>query len=217
MSFVPSFFDFLTRHLQHEERRRMLASMAVTAAPEHWLSLEAAALLDIHRERFDLGEPLNERLNVPRWLVAAERKKVDIWVEDQRGQQPPHALEFKVVHNNKNAYQKIYEIRRDLQKVIPNTDWNEHANRWGIVLLAFHHFYDDQSGNYSVNREFKDCEAMLEAFQHQLQDDDEWYAGVPKLELVAEPTLICDMTTANYIDAAKGPSALYMALVQRKH
>ncbi len=29
----------------------MLASMAVTTAPELWLSLEAAALLDIHRDR----------------------------------------------------------------------------------------------------------------------------------------------------------------------
>lgn len=217
MSFVPSFFDFLVTHLQQEERRRILASIAVTAAPEHWLSLEAAALLDIHRERFDLGEPLfSERHNVPRWLVAAERKKVDIWVEDQLGEQAPHALEFKVVHNNKNAYQKVYEIRYDLEKVIPDTDWNERANRWGIVLLVFHNFYDDQRGGYSINRKFKDCQGMLEAFEHALQDDDDWYGGAPKLELVGEPTLLCDMTQANYIDAAKGQSALYMALVQKK-
>lgn len=215
MSFVPSFFDFLITHLQQDERRRMLASIAVTAAPEHWLSLEAAALLDIHRDRFDLGEPLNERKNVPRWLVAAERKKVDIWVADQLDEQAPHALEFKVVHNNKNAYQKIYEIRCDLEKVIPNTRWNEQANRWGFVLLVFHHFYDDQSGGYSVNRKFKDCQDMLATFQNALGDDD-WYGGAPKLELVAEPTLLCDMTAANYIDAAKGQSALYMALVRKK-
>jgi len=125
MSFVPSFFDFLITHLQQDERRRMLSSIAVTAAPEHWLSLEASALLDIHRDRFGLGQPLSDRHNVPRWLIAAERKKVDLWIEDQRGELPPHAVEFKVVHNNKNAYQKVWEIRCDLQKVIPNTDWNE--------------------------------------------------------------------------------------------
>ena len=83
MSFVPSFFDFLITHLQQEERLRMLMSIAVTAAPEHWLSLEAAALLDVNRVRFGLGEPLGERHNVPRWLIAAERKKVDLWIEDQ--------------------------------------------------------------------------------------------------------------------------------------
>lgn len=216
MSFVPSFFDFLVTHLQQEERRRILASIAVTTAPELWLSLEAAALLDVHRDQFDLGEPLSERPNVPRWLVAAERKKVDIWVEDQLGQQAPHALEFKVVHNNKNAYQKVYEIRSDLEKVIPNTDWNEHANRWGIVLLVFHNFYDDQSGGYARHRDFTDCQAMLEAFKHALQDDDGWYVNAPKLELVVEPTLLFDMSSANYIDAAKGESALYMALVRKK-
>lgn len=91
----------------------MLMSIAVTAAPEHWLSLEAAALLDVNRARFGLAEPLGERHNVPRWLIAAERRKVDLWIEDQTGEQPPHSVEFKVVHNNKNAYQKIWEIRRD--------------------------------------------------------------------------------------------------------
>lgn len=197
MPFVPAFFEFLITHLQQEERRRMLASMAVTTAPELWLSLEAAALLDIHRDRFDLGEPLSERHNVPRWLVAAERKKVDIWVEDQLAEQPPHALEFKVVHNNKNAYQKIYEIRCDLEKFIPNTQWNEQANRWGIVLLVFHNFYDDQSGGYVRHKDFDNCQRMLEAFKHGLQDDNEWYANAPKLELVAEPTLLFDMNSAN--------------------
>ena len=57
---------------------------------------------------------------------------------------------------------------------------------------------------------------MLATFQNALGDDDDWYGGAPKLELVAEPTLLCDMTAANYIDAAKGQSALYMALVRKK-
>lgn len=217
MSFVPSFFDFFITHLQQEERRRMLTSIAVTAAPEHWLSLEAAALLDVNRVRFGLGEPLDDRHNVPRWLIAAERKKVDLWIEDQLGEQPPHSVEFKVVHNNKNAYHKIWEARRDLQKVIPNTEWNEQVIRWGVVLLVFHRFYDDQAGGYALNRELKDCQGMLQAFQHALEDDNEWYEGAPKLELALEPVLLCDMSTANYIDPAKGQSAIYMALVRRKN
>jgi len=36
----------------------MLTSIAVTAAPEHWLSLEAAALLDVNRVRFWNGGSL---------------------------------------------------------------------------------------------------------------------------------------------------------------
>ena len=73
MSFVPSYFDYLLTHLQQEERRRMISSIAVTAAPEHWLSLEAAALLDTNRERFGLEEYLDHRQNVPRWLIARFR------------------------------------------------------------------------------------------------------------------------------------------------
>ncbi|WP_032832035.1 hypothetical protein [Pseudomonas sp. GM78] len=217
MSFVPSFFDFLITHLQQEERRRMLMSIAVTVAPEHWLSLEAAALLDVNRARFGLGEPLDDRHNVPRWLIAAERKKVDLWIEDQTGEQPPHSVEFKVVHNNKNAYQKIWEIRRDLQKVIPNTESNDQVIRWGVVLLVFHRFYEDQAGGYALNRQFKDCQEMLQAFEHALQDDEEWYEGAPKLELALEPVHLCDMATANYIDPANGQSAIYIALVRRKN
>ncbi len=195
----------------------MLMSIAATAAPEHWLSLEAAALLDVNRARFGLGEPLDERHNVPRWLIAAERKKVDMWIEDQVGEQPPYSVEFKVAHNNKNFYQKIWEIRRDLKKVIPNVHMNDQVIRWGVVLLVFHQFYKDQRGGYAVNRHFEDCEGMLQAFEHALHDDDGWYEGAPKLELALEPVLLCDMASANYIDPERGRSAIYIALVRRKN
>jgi hypothetical protein len=75
------------------------------------------------------------------------------------------------------------EVRRDLQKVIPDTDWNEHAIRWGVVLLVFHHFYDDQAGGYSVNRALKDSKGMLQAFEHALADHNALYGDAPKLEL----------------------------------
>lgn len=216
MSFVPAFFDYLITHFQQDERRRMLASIAVTTAPEHWLSLEAAALLDVNRERFGLEERLDARHNVPRWLIAAERKKVDLWVEDQRNEESPHAVEFKVVHNNKNAYSKIWEIRRDLCKQIPNTDLNDQAIRWGVVLLVFHNFYDNQAGGYTYNHQFEDANGMLKAFELALEDQDEWYEGAPQLELAMAPVLLCDMSSANYIDAAKGQSAIYLALVRLK-
>lgn len=89
MSFVPAFTDFLPTHLQQEERKRILKSIVVTVAPELWLSLESAALLDIHRDRFDLGGQLDDcktfkpdsalpdRITVLRWLIAAERCKAD--------------------------------------------------------------------------------------------------------------------------------------------
>lgn len=58
---------------------------------------------------------------------------------------------------------------------------------------------------------------MLQAFEHALQDDEEWYEGAPKLELALEPVHLFDMSTANYIDPANGQSAIYIALVRRKN
>ncbi|WP_324733592.1 hypothetical protein [Pseudomonas paeninsulae] len=216
MSFVPSFFDYLATHLQQDERRQMLSSLVVTAAPEHWLSLESAALLDTNRALFGLAEPLDYRLNVPRWLIAAERKKVDMWIEDQRQQEPPISIEFKVIHNNKNTYQKVWEIRRDLAKVIPDVSCNDSVKRWGVVMLVFSQFYDDQSGNYSYKRDFESPHDLLKAFAAGLEDDAPWYEGAPNLEMVLEPVQLCDLSNANYIDPAKSPSAVYLALVRRK-
>ncbi|WP_338586597.1 hypothetical protein [Pseudomonas sp. MAG733B] len=64
----------------------------------------------------------------------------------------------------------------------PNTDWNEHAIRCGVVLLVFHH-YDDQAGGYSVNRALKDSKGMLQAFERALADHNALYGDAPKLEL----------------------------------
>lgn len=61
MSFVPRFTELLLTHLQQEERQRILKSIVVSVAPELWLSLESAALLDINREHFGLGGQLDER------------------------------------------------------------------------------------------------------------------------------------------------------------
>ena len=216
MSFVPGFFDFLITHFQQPERQRMLTSIAVTAAPEHWLSLESAGLLDVNRSSFGLEEALDHRHNVPRWLIAAERHKVDLWVDDQLKKQPSYAIEFKVVHNNKNAFQKIWEIRCDLCKTLPQSNSDIQASRWGIVMMIFHRFYDDQRGGYVYERTFEDFAGMLDAFKKALVDEDEWYQDAPKLELVLEPVLLCDASQANYIDETKGQSAIYMALVRKK-
>lgn len=215
MSFVPAFYDYLVTHFQQSERRRMLSSLAVSVAPELWISLESAALLDINRSRFGLDESLGERSNVPRWLIAAERKKVDLWVEDLRGDESPVAIEFKMVHNNKNAYSQIRSIRKDFAKTI-NTPCNESVERWGIVTLVFSHFYDDQSGNFVYHRDFTSREDLLGAFAAGIVDEDPWYAGTPCLELAMDSVLICETATANFIDPDKSPSAIYMALARRK-
>jgi hypothetical protein len=214
MSFVPHFVEHLISHLQLEERRRMLAALATTTAPEHWLSLEAAALLDVERERFGLAERLDERPNVPRWLVAAERKKVDLWVEDLRGVLPPVSIEFKVVHNNKNAYQKIWEIRRDIAKTIPNTESNDSVERWAIAMLVYSKFYGDQSGNYSYG-DFADREAFLEAFSKGVSDSDSWYQDAPLLKSEIGPVQICSLDAANFVEPGQG-AAIYLALMKRK-
>ncbi|KAF0866284.1 hypothetical protein PLD_11375 [Pseudomonas sp. LD120] len=213
-------------HLQQEERQRILKSIVVSVAPELWLSLESAALLDINREHFGLGGQLDERddyrpshisvprCNVPRWLIAAERRKVDIWIEDSYGEEAATAIEFKVVHNNKNAYYKIWEIRKDLVKQIPRTRPDERIERWGIVLLSYSRFYSDQQGNYSYGK-FDRCQAFLDAFENSLNDNNEWYADAPELELVMKPTQIANLDGANYIEPGKG-SAVYLALVRCK-
>lgn len=216
MSLFPSFLDYLAAHLQRDERQRMFSSLVVTAAPEHWLSLESAALLDTNRAIFGLAEPLDHRPNVPRWLIAAERKKVDLWIEDQRKQEPSISIEFKVIHNNKNVYNKILEIRRDLAKVIPNISCNDSVHRWGVVVLVFSRFYGDQSGNYAYKRDFENSHDLLKAFAVGLKDDDPRYKAAPKLEMVMEPVQLCDLSNANYIDPTQSPSTVHMALVQRK-
>lgn len=226
MSFVPRFTEMLLTHLQQEERQRILKSIVVSVAPELWLSLESAALLDINREHFGLGGQLDERddyrpshisvprCNVPRWLIAAERRKVDIWVEDSYGEEASTAIEFKVVHNNKNAYYKIWEIRKDLVKQIPRTSPDERIERWGIVLLSYSRFYSDQQGNYSYGK-FDSCQAFLDAFENGLNDNNEWYADAPELELEMKPTQITNLDSANYIEPGKG-SGVYLALVRCK-
>lgn len=226
MSFVPPFANLLLAHLQQEERQRVLKSIVVTVAPELWLSLEAAALLDIHRDKLKLGGQLDERIdyrlsgdlaartNVPRWLIAAERRKVDIWVEDSYAEQPSTALEFKVVHNNKNTYDKIWQIRNDLAKAIPRTSPKERIERWGIVLLTYSRFYSDQQGGYSYGK-FDSCQAFLDAFRHGLNDPDPWYEGAPQLELVMAPTKVTDLEGAHYIEPGK-EAGVYLALVRCK-
>lgn len=66
------------------------------------------------------------------------------------------------------------------------------------------------------NKNFKNCQDMLRIFEDALADDDPWYEGVPQLELALEPILVCDTSTANYIDSTEGQSGIYMALVRRK-
>ncbi|MGF6400315.1 hypothetical protein ABH905_003981 [Pseudomonas frederiksbergensis] len=224
MSFVPAFTDFLLTHLQQEERKRILKSIVVTVAPELWLSLESAALLDIYRNRFGLGGQLDDheafkpdctlsdRINVPRWLIAAERRKVDIWVEDSYGEAPSKAIEFKIVHNNKNAYEKIKGIREDLIKPIPSTKPNEVIERWGIVLLVYSRFYQDQQGGYSYGK-FATCEEFLNTFSESLSDSTSRYASAPQLELAMAPTLVTDLCDANYIVPGNG-AGVYLALVK---
>lgn len=224
MSFVPAFTDFLLAHLQQEERTRILKSIVVTVAPELWLSLESAALLDIHRDRFGLGGQLDEhqafkpdctlsdRVNVPRWLIAAERRKVDIWVEDSFRKAPSKAIEFKIVHNNKNAYWKIKGIRQDLVKPIPSTKPTEFIERWGIVLLVYSRFYQDQQGGYRYGK-FATCEEFLTAFSQSLSESTPLYDSAPPLELAMAPTLVTPLCDANYIAPGKG-AGVYLALVK---
>ncbi|WP_236185229.1 hypothetical protein [Pseudomonas protegens] len=213
MSFVREFAPFLLNHLK-EERQHILKSIAVSVAAELWLSLESAALLDINRDQFGLGGQLDERRNVPRWLIAAERRKVDIWVEDSYGEHPSTAIEFKVIHNNKNAYDKIRQIRKDLIKPIPHTAHDEHIERWGIVLLTYSRFYSDQRGNY-VYGKFANRDAFLQAFRHALSEHSDRYTGTPELELAMGPIQVADLEGAHYIEPEK-EAGVYLALVKRK-
>ncbi|WP_122611331.1 hypothetical protein [Pseudomonas viridiflava] len=226
MSFVPAFTELLLKHLQKEERQRILKSIVVTVAPELWLSLESAALLDIHRDQFGLGGQLDDReefkpdwlladrVNVPRWLIAAERRKVDIWVEDSYGEVSSKAIEFKIIHNNKNAYEKIKGIREDMFKSIPWARQGECIERWGIVLLIYSRFYEDQRGGYTYGK-FANREDFLSTVSKRLGDSNLENLSDFQLELVMSPRLVTDLCDANYIIPNKG-AAVYIALIKPK-
>jgi len=217
MSFVPEYFKFLVEHLQ-KNRCEVIKSLAVVTAPEHWLSLEASALLDINRGEFKLDKQLDGDGYIPRWLIAAERKKVDLWVEDCEDTSVTNAIaiEFKVVHNNKNIYQKVKEIRRDLQKKITGIEGKSNIERWGIVLLVYSRFIPGQEGNYSylskkgVPLEYKE---FYKVYSEALIDNSERSKGAKPVHNECEPQVICSLDGAPYIEDDKG-SQILMALVK---
>jgi hypothetical protein len=197
------FFDALANHLVN--RSDDVRALAVMAAMEHWIQFEAAALVDRNRKALGIGGVRNED-GTPAYWVACEPSKVDLWIE---GDDEALAIEFKVVHNNKNLYTKVSELRRDLatSKAVPNTEVP--VRRVGVILSVCVQYMPPYGRRYPVLRASpKDAALADEEFEAEvvkaLADSDPWYQGRASLSVVKGPAEIADLRQAHYVDKSKG-------------
>ena len=118
-TFASELGRLLDEHLAEQEAARQAVSrLASGAAFEAWLSFEARLLMESHRAELSLAGLTMDRHNEPvdRYWIANEHAKVDVGVldvADEHGEWEI-ALEFKIIHNNKNWRSKCDEIWGDL-------------------------------------------------------------------------------------------------------
>lgn len=121
-----------------------MRSLAVMMAMERWFQMDAAILLDAQRDRCGIG---GGDAGTPDWWVTCEYQGVDIWLE-----RPNHhgvAIELKAIHNNKNFYTKVLEVRSDLtpeMKPVPSSV--PHVERVGLVVVTYVRYAKEHSGRY---------------------------------------------------------------------
>lgn len=201
---VPTFFLFLADYLG--SRSETLVSFGSMASPELWLSLEAAALLDRNRQRFGLDETMAsaEGRSVPRWAIAPERKKIDIWIADHQHSPPRSAtaIEFKCIYNNKNFHTQVRSIRRDFAKALPPTADGCSAERWGIAMLLYIRYLPSQQGGYAyltADRKPVDASKFCQQFEAECRNASPWFGGASTLS-VQRQVRICSLEDAHYVE-----------------
>jgi hypothetical protein len=195
---VDKFFDELVQHLR--SRSDVVASLAVMGAVEHWIQFEAAALVDRSRSKLGIDGSSGP---TPNWWVACEPRKVDLWIE---GPDEAVAIEFKTVHNNKNFYAKVWELRSDLtpsRKPVPGVATP--VRRFGIIVVTCVHYIPSSSGRFVVLRTAPRERPMNKSeieweLRHALGDLDPWYQGLPAIRVLRGPHPVCDLKLAHYVD-----------------
>lgn len=210
MSFrVDRFFSDLSKRLV--ERKDELAALAVMASLEHWLQFEAAAMVATDRERYGVD---GGTADLPDWLVAAERAKLDLWISEGS---VATVVEFKVIHNNKNFWSKIREVRSDLgRKKKPKGYAGAVPERWCVALLTYAKYAEGQEGDYeelSYRRHQPTAKTFYEWFEGDLSSGDAWYGRTAKAIQVHRKTLV-SLDGAPYIKKGQG-SEVSLALVKK--
>ncbi len=194
---VTGFFDMLANHLR--SRSAEVRSLAVMGAMEHWMQFEAAALVDLNRT--PLGIDGRKPDGQPRFWVACEPSKVDLWIE---GEKRATAVEFKMVHNNKNLRAHVVGLRRDLDpggaKKTPATSAN--VSRFGIIASVWVHFVPGYGNRYPVLKERGSRQPVsMREFDARIRSALALeHGGYPKLKIVGGPVEITSLETAHYVD-----------------
>lgn len=204
------FFADLVDHFQ--ARRDAVRSLAVMLALERWVQMEAAALLDLGRDRYGIGggTPTD-----PDWWVTCEYERVDLWAE---GPKDALAIELKAIHNNKNFYVKVAELRNDLTpelKSVPTHIGN--VSRLGIVVLVYAVYEHKGARDFVPLRSSRGGplirrEEFLNELKVSIEDDDPWYGESSRLRLL-DLKEITALEGARYVLPGQG-SAFWLGLVE---
>ena len=208
---INSYFEGLVSHLIR--RKRELRALAVMSATEHWVQFEGAALLATKRDQFGLGGSKN---GVPKWLVAAERGKLDLWITNYK---TAYVIEFKAVHNNKNFYEKVRQTRSDLSRSKIPDDYPlppaaAPPRRWAIVVLTYTHYQSGQEGHFSplrAERQLVQGSEFQELLRGELRSLDQRYEKMPSAKIL-DVRPIVELDDAPYIERGHG-SCVALALV----
>jgi len=106
----------LDEHLLAQERgRRAVSLLASGAAFEAWLAFEMRLLAENNRGQLELDDVISHNgARVPRYFICNEQMKVDFSVIDAVDSAVELAIEFKLIHNNKNWKHQADAVWNDL-------------------------------------------------------------------------------------------------------
>jgi hypothetical protein len=171
--------ELLDDHLHTQEANRSaLSRLAAGAAFEAWLSFETRLLMEQHRGALGLDEQIVDRHGerVHRFFITNEYRKVDLGILDVREHEGRWdlAIEFKIVHNNKNWRQKCDEVWADLLPVAGTvkSEIQPARGRYAIVAVVGKVYRDP--GPYGWRSDLAAWER--EAWDYMLPNSGE-YAG----------------------------------------
>ncbi len=100
---ATAFCRVIDAELARREKRGVLSLMAAGGSFEQWLSFESRIQLERHRSSLGVNDS---------WWTANEYRKIDLGVWD--GDDLVVAVEFKLVHNNKNWQAQVDSAWADL-------------------------------------------------------------------------------------------------------
>jgi len=160
-------------------RPGILENVAAGAAFEEWFALECRLAIEASRTQLGLTEKSScDGHDVWRYWTANEYKKVDLFIGDYAGDGDESdacyaAIEFKLIHNNKNWHDKCEQVHHDLTPTREKkTDIVPILGRFAIpVLIGKSYWASDtyqQSKHDSVEDWLGDVDKMLSPAAREL-------------------------------------------------